>query len=655
MSVYPPPNEQKGTIFNPLDYIESSGTIDSAYLEANYLQFPVAQGTENFSNILVAGSNTTQGQTFAKGGLIVNSGALTANLQIIPAPEVALNDGTNNSKLTTTQLLFNGVPFSGPAGGATLAGNQTFTGLNTFSQTIQGGITNAITATQTQLTLENGSTNGYIPFFKTNSTASQKPFYNPNIYFDPSTTTLQCNNLNGNALTCTTAQKSTVTTNATNASFYLPFISGVTTGGYALQANSTISINPQSGSLVAVGTVQGQTVTVQATANARALNLLNGGLQMLWNAGTTQYTQIQCLADIQNPAFVCYQVEPAYGLYYNFNTQGLLNTATTPAQKPRLEIGCGEALLNEIDFCSSSSTNIGGFYFYTKSDTVALSLIGKIVPTQPVATDSGQTLATTAFVQSAISANTGGYATLSANPQTFTGRQIFNNFCPQSPITPSASNDLVNLAYIQNLTNSSSFTITNTSSITSPTFTVLLNSITLTGLTNNGIFFLNNGSPNLQNYMTVRINYCANDDQNTSIVNFTAIVMLFPQRISGNVAIASNFGLGAVPQTIYNLNNNLNNNTTFGYTVGTYAVYGRQYYSTAPNGGTISGVSTELNTLFLNGQYAVLNGVAKFGFNLRPFNQTTIPYGTSTTVYTSISLDVLYNPDPSVSISFANN
>ena len=153
----------------------------------------------------------------------------------------------------------------------------------------------------------------------------------------------------------------------------------------------------------------------------------------------------------------------------------------------------------------------------------------------------------------------------------------------------------------------------------------------------------------------MRINYCANDDQNTSIVNFTSTVMLFPQRISGNVAIASNFGLGAVPQTIYNLNNNLNNNTTFGYTAPTYAVYGRQYYSTAPNGGTISGVSTGLNTLFLNGQYAVLYGVAKFGFNLRPFNQTTVPYGTSTTVYTTLSMEVLYNPDPAVSISFANN
>ena len=97
----------------------------------------------------------------------------------------------------------------------------------------------------------------------------------------------------------------------------------------------------------------------------------------------------------------------------------------------------------------------------------------------------------------------------------------------------------------------------------------------------------------------------------------------------------------------------MNGNTTFGYTVGTYAQFGRQYYSTSPNGGVLSGVATSLDTLYLNGQYAT-NGTAKFGFNLRPWSQTTITYGASTTAYMTLSLEVLYNPDPSISISFSN-
>jgi hypothetical protein len=221
------------------------------------------------------------------------------------------------------------------------------------------------------------------------------------------------------------------------------------------------------------------------------------------------------------------------------------------------------------------------------------------------------------------------------------------------PATTDNSQNLATTAWVKSLTNSSKFTITNTSPITSTPFTTLLNSITLTGLTNNGIFFLSGGTPNLQNYLTIKLTYTINDNLNTSIVNFTSTLMLFPQRISGNISTSQNFGLGAVPQTVYNLNNNLNNNTTFGYTNITYCPNGRQYYSTSPNGGVISGVSAGLDTLYLNGEYAT--GIAKFGFNLKPWSQTTIPYGASTTAFLTMSLEVLYNPDPNVIISFSNS
>jgi hypothetical protein len=41
-----------------------------------------------------------------------------------------------------------------------------------------------------------------------------------------------------------------------------------------------------------------------------------------------------------------------------------------------------------------------------------------------------------------------GNATLSANPQTFTGQNIFNIYSPQTPIAPTSNNDLINLQYL---------------------------------------------------------------------------------------------------------------------------------------------------------------------------------------------------------------
>jgi len=50
MSVYPAPTNNQGSIFNPIIWIEGeTTTIDTDYLNANYLKYPTTQGVETFT------------------------------------------------------------------------------------------------------------------------------------------------------------------------------------------------------------------------------------------------------------------------------------------------------------------------------------------------------------------------------------------------------------------------------------------------------------------------------------------------------------------------------------------------------------------------------------------------------------------------------
>ena len=63
MSVYNPPNfEEYLSVFNPANWLPpSAGEIDTAYLDANYLRFPSAQGSENLLNTSINGDLTIDG------------------------------------------------------------------------------------------------------------------------------------------------------------------------------------------------------------------------------------------------------------------------------------------------------------------------------------------------------------------------------------------------------------------------------------------------------------------------------------------------------------------------------------------------------------------------------------------------------------------
>lgn len=63
MSVYNPPNfEEYLSTFNPANWISDFGGIDTAFLDANYLKFPTAQGTETLSNTIINGNVNLSGK-----------------------------------------------------------------------------------------------------------------------------------------------------------------------------------------------------------------------------------------------------------------------------------------------------------------------------------------------------------------------------------------------------------------------------------------------------------------------------------------------------------------------------------------------------------------------------------------------------------------
>jgi len=70
MSVYPPPKENV-PIFNPLDYATNDTAITKEYADNHYVQYPVAQGFETFTNTLNEGDATVEGNIYANSNIIL--------------------------------------------------------------------------------------------------------------------------------------------------------------------------------------------------------------------------------------------------------------------------------------------------------------------------------------------------------------------------------------------------------------------------------------------------------------------------------------------------------------------------------------------------------------------------------------------------------
>ena len=95
-------------------------------------------------------------------------------------------------------------------------------------------------------------------------------------------------NLTGTCASCTAnvATTATATATSTNSTFYIPFISGDTSGNYGLDVGSTLSFNPSTGALSASGSGS-SSITSGASGNAGSFNVYNNTAYTAWLSGAT--------------------------------------------------------------------------------------------------------------------------------------------------------------------------------------------------------------------------------------------------------------------------------------------------------------------------------------------------------------------------------
>jgi len=98
MAIYPPPNFTEDiNTFNPVNWeLSSTNGITEAFLNANFLKFPVAQGFETLSGINNLGVSTLNGAVNISG-LSTFNGNLVLQAGATPAKTITFSDGTIQS------------------------------------------------------------------------------------------------------------------------------------------------------------------------------------------------------------------------------------------------------------------------------------------------------------------------------------------------------------------------------------------------------------------------------------------------------------------------------------------------------------------------------------------------------------------------------
>jgi len=105
MSIYTPPNKQQ-SIFNPRNFgsLGQGGEISKEYLNANYLAFPVAQGTITLVSTNVLGDINQTGDYITSGDITaddISGDVVSANTILIGTQNLLTEITTNSGKIKT--------------------------------------------------------------------------------------------------------------------------------------------------------------------------------------------------------------------------------------------------------------------------------------------------------------------------------------------------------------------------------------------------------------------------------------------------------------------------------------------------------------------------------------------------------------------------
>jgi trimeric autotransporter adhesin len=165
MSIYNPPTRTQ-SIYNPNNYggLGVDGTITTDYLKANFLSFPVAQGTQTLVNVNLLGTITGDGEVNIDGDIagetitgdaiyvgtqnllteiLTNTGKANANTIDIATNTSAI--ATNTANIATNTTAIAGFNSSISANTANIATNTSNIGTNTSAITALQTLTNADT------------------------------------------------------------------------------------------------------------------------------------------------------------------------------------------------------------------------------------------------------------------------------------------------------------------------------------------------------------------------------------------------------------------------------------------------------------------------------------------------------------------------------
>ena len=241
--------------------------------------------TQNLSQVLTAGSNAT-GLNITN---LYNLNTSFINEEAYPPASVnqvlvtsdntdgtcfityTKDPGTGSKSLyqddTTTPLTYN--PFTS---------NLTAT---TFTGDLSGNATTATTATFFNITTTTTNIN-YYPAFLSSTTGPSRILADTSLTYNPSTDTLTCANIIGNASSSTTSTTATSATNVattastTNANFYPTFVSS-TTGNNGINVDTSLTYNPSSDTLTCaniIGNASSSTTSTTATNATNSTNVL---------------------------------------------------------------------------------------------------------------------------------------------------------------------------------------------------------------------------------------------------------------------------------------------------------------------------------------------------------------------------------------------
>jgi len=404
----------------------------------HYVEFPVAQGANTLISTVIQNSLTVGGISQFNNDVDINTKLIFSDLTQQSTAGITLNQiltntlpytatQTFNNTITANQLITGTITTAQNSTNSTNATNINISdvgaGTGTFYPTFSAGnignnslrtdstnlrynagtdtliSTNfqgtATTATQITLQDQTLNTSNFPLVFSSNYTGASVTATSSNLFYKPSTNTLTTN-LNGNATTSTTATTATNATNATNvsviggvvnnASYYLPFVNNTVTGNYQLNSNANISYNPSTTTLT-TGTIISSLLRTTPNGTIRIYD--TGGVSF----STLSQSGIRFINSLPNS-----------GEFFVTTTgQGTLpgsnNSNTGTSILWNVSNGGGESVLLNYQ----ASGTIGGFNFYNVSGTSSAVKIAGITKSQPASNDSSNNLATTAWVQGAIS------------------------------------------------------------------------------------------------------------------------------------------------------------------------------------------------------------------------------------------------------------